>query len=44
MDFGRECYSGKLGFVCFYFEIGCKVRDEGELGFEVFGCFIFGRI
>lgn len=44
MDSGRKRHSGKLGFVRPYLEIGRKVRDEGELGFEAFGRFTSGRI
>lgn len=44
MDSGRKRHSGKLGFVRPYLEIGRKVRDEGELGFEAFGRLTSGRI
>lgn len=44
MDSGRERHSGKLGFVRSYLEIGRKVRDEGELGFEASGRLTSGRI
>lgn len=44
MDSGRKRHSGKLGFVRPYFEIGRKVRDEGELGFEASGRLTSGRI
>lgn len=44
MDSGRKRHSGKLGFVRPYLEIGRKVRDEGELGFEASGRLTSGRI